>query len=444
MTSMLLPLVLAHFCRSGALQVAPEQRRLSLHSGSRVNATTVSQSNVITIANATEADAQLFNASIMSSAAFKAWQSKMQKMSFSAEHGIQSALKEPSAEEQQCDIQQQYTAAPTLCSKDNNHIPRDRLMQYMQQFKKVWSDFKTQFGHGQTCCMGLNHQFAMYTTVKEVNPLVIIESGVAAGRGTWLLRNAAGPNIPIFSLDPGVPAHMYGATSWTDTNPATKYLVGGYFQDLSLVRWDILIPDPTWRARTLIILDDHQSSVERLKMLRRWGFRYAFYEDNYPFSVATSSDKYTCEKMKGMTRAFSKPLYGDAYSPNTICAPVPSPWNFVLEKDRFGHKCKFLTLPEHAQNVQWYADHVQNYFEFPAVFSRCKALQRTPLLGGDIASLTEWGFPQPEEELWQYGHLYPALIELQPLPPQEVVPQYQEALSSVAALYKEIMSGQWP
>lgn len=365
-------------------------------------------------------------------------------MSFSASRAKQTALEEPSSEEQQCDIQRQYTAAPTMCSKENNGIPAVKLMQYVKHFKNVWFDFKKQFGNGQTCCMGINHQFAIYTTVKEVNPLVIIESGVAAGRGTWLLRYAAGPNVPIFSLDPGVPAKSYGPVSWTDTNPHTKYLVGGYFQDLALVRWDLLIPDPKWRARTLIILDDHQSSVERLKMLRRWGFRYAFYEDNYPFGVATSSDKWTCEKMRGMTRAFTKPLYGDAYSPNTVCAPVPSPWNFVLHKDRFGHRCKFLTLDEHAQNVQWYQDHVQEYFEFPAVFSRCTGLNRRPLLGNDTSVLITWGFPKPEDELWTYGHLFPALIELKPLERSEVLPEYKNALSAVTELYKEIVTGQWP
>jgi len=341
-------------------------------------------------------------------------------------------------------MQRQYTDAPNLCSQQNNRIPNSRLMQHMQAFTKVWADFKAQFGPGRTCCMGINHQFAMYTTVKELQPLVIIESGVAAGRGTWLLRYAAGPNVPIFSIDPGVPKNMYPDIGWQDTNPHTKYLTGGYFQDLALVRWDVLIPDPTWRARTLVLLDDHQSSVERLKMLRRWGFRYAFYEDNYPFAVATSTDKYTCEKMKSMTRAFTKPLYGDAYSPNTVCAPVPSPWNFVLHKDRFGHKCKFLSLEEHAQNAKWYQDHVHDYFEFPAVFSRCKGLNRKPLLGDDPAVLSAFGFPKPEEELWSYGHLFPALIEMKPLNPSEVFPEYANALAAVSTLYHEIMNHQWP
>jgi len=179
-------------------------------------------------------------------------------------------------------------------------------------------------------------------------------------------------------------------------------------------------------------------------MLRRWGFRYAFYEDNYPFSVATSADKYTCEKLTTMPRYFTKPLSGDAYSPNTVCAAVPPGWNFVLEKDRFGHKCKFLTLAQHAQNTMWYKEHLVDYYEFPAVFSRCTGLTRKPLLGQDPAVLSLWGFPKPEEELWQYGHLFPALIEMKPLPMEEVMPEYQNAIKATAAMYAEIVGGHWP
>merc|ERR1719420_1267544 len=111
---------------------------------------------------------------------------------------------------------------------------------------------------------------------------------------------------------------MYGPPpfgGWKDLSGKTTYLVAQNFADLAMARWDLLIPDAKVRERTLVILDDHQSSVERLKMLRRWGFRHVFYEDNYPFQVATSADKRTCEKLVDLPRTFTKPLYGDAYSP---------------------------------------------------------------------------------------------------------------------------------
>lgn len=369
----------------------------------------------------------------------------------------------PSPEEQQCDIQRQYTASPALCKMGGDVIPRSRLEEYLVGFKKLWADFKTQLP-GPTCCMGINHQFAIYAAIREVKPLVIIESGVAAGRGTWLLRYTAGPAVRIFSLDPGDPVASYGDSAkggqgWKDPFGMTTYLVGGAFTDLAMTRWDVLIPHPAVRARTLVLLDDHQSSVERLKMLRRWGFRYAFYEDNYPFEVATSTDMHTCAKMgANLVRSFAKPLFGDAYSPNTICSNVPKGWNFVLEKDRFGQKCKILTLDEHRQNVKWFQKHLRSYFEFPAVFSRCSGLKRSPLLGSDPAVLNAAGFPQPVEELWQYGHLFPALIDLTPLSTDmrettvngksvmesEVTEGLRKNLEGIAAIYKEVSEGTYP
>jgi len=364
----------------------------------------------------------------------------------------------PSFEEQQCEIQRQYTAKPVNCPMGNDDIAGGKLQAYVQEFKDVWTAFKTEL-KGDTCCMGINHQFAIYSTIRELQPLVIIESGAAAGRGTWLLRHTAGPTVPIFSIDPGDPVAMYGPIKgWKDPNPQTTYFNAQNFQDLSMIRWDVYIPDPAIRARTLIILDDHQSSIVRLKMLRNWGFRHVFYEDNYPFGVATSADAYTCPKLgASMPRPFQKPLFGDAYSPNTVCAAVPPGWNFVLEKDRFGNKCSFLTLPQHSENVKWFQDHIASYFEFPAIFSKCSGLSRLPILGSDPATLALFGFPKVEEELWAYGHLFPALIDLKPLgkdaKPTLVAGQMQmvseeaqgtqAALANIASQLKDITEGKW-
>lgn len=321
-------------------------------------------------------------------------------------------------EEMQCDILRQFSITPSLCSKQNNRIGQNTLVKYLHEFKYVWAAFQQAMpGPKPFCCMGINHRFAIYAAVKEVKPLAIIESGVASGRTTWLLRTAAGPSVPIFSIDVGDPVAMYGFQGWRDSSPNAHYMVGAAFQDLSLARWDSLIPDPKIRARTLVILDDHQSSIERLKMLRRWGFRYVFYEDNYPYGVATSADTKTCRSMPDLPRTFTSLLHGDAYSPNAVCAPLPqsaAALGRILHKDRFGHKCKWISRGQHANNVKWFQQHIKSYYEFPQIFSRCKGLKRQPLLGSDVNLLEDFGFPQPEGELWNYGHLYPALIELKP------------------------------
>jgi len=366
-----------------------------------------------------------------------------------------------SSEEQQCEISRQYTPNPSLCPMGNNRISTPSLQQYLLDFKAVWAAFRAQFP-GPPCCMGLNHQFALYATIREVQPAVIIESGIAKGHNTWLLRHTVGPNVPIFSIDPGDPLVNYppalGAGGWKDVSGQTRYLTAQNFQDLSFARWDVLIPDPSVRARTLVVLDDHQSSIERMKMLRHWGFWWAFYEDNYPFAVATSPDSNTCLHLQSLPRTWTKKLYGDGYSTNVICTPVPSGTGFILEKDRFGQKCKFITLAQHNLNTQWMQMHLDTYFEFPAVFSACKGLARPLLLGSNPSKLTAYGFPQPVDELWHYGHLFPAFLELKPLgtslrPTQllngawaqmtEQQEELMDAFKNVAAMTEELKAGKW-
>lgn len=366
-------------------------------------------------------------------------------------------------EEMQCGILRQFTAAPSLCTKENNRIAQGKLEEYLNQFKLVWAAFQQAMpGPKPFCCMGINHRFAIFAAVKEVKPLAVIESGVASGRTTWLLRTAVGPSVPIFSLDLGDPLNSYGVNGWKDFSKNAHYMVGPTFQDLSLARWDVLIPDPKVRARTLVILDDHQSSIERLKMLRRWGFKHVFYEDNYPYGVATSADTKTCHSMTDLPRTFTSVLHGDAYSPNTVCAPLPqsaAALGKILHKDRFGHRCKWISRGEHANNVKWFQQHIKSYYEFPQIFSRCEGLKRKPLLGSDTNLLNAFGFPQPEQELWNYGHLYPALIELKPFSKKgmamklvdgnkwvqndEQSKALRAAIEATKKVYAEIKSGEW-
>lgn len=345
-----------------------------------------------------------------------------------------------------CDIARWYTEKPEKCPMGPPSLPGftkpemlASLPGFAQAFKAIHQVVPVQ------CCMGVNHMFAIYHSIKTLKPLAVIESGVAAGHGTFLIRQAAGPNIPIFSMDPGHPLMSYpgggGIQGWADIyNPRTQYFTGAFFQDLAAARWDKLIPDPAVRERTLVILDDHQSSLERMKMLRRWGFKWVFYEDNYPFLLATSDDKYSCHDLGSVvTHAWSRNLHGDAYSPNTVCSDVPPGWSFVLHKDRFARKCQILTLEQHEDNVHWFQEHIAHYYEYPAVWSDCIDVKRQPLLVKEPQILSMYGFPQPDMELWNYGHLFPSLIELKPLAPDEKEQMLHVAIQAVNEFYQDSM-----
>lgn len=343
-----------------------------------------------------------------------------------------------------CDIERMYTARPDMCPEKVERWNYADLEVSLLGFTQLWKEMQTAFSSWGKCCMGFNHRFVVYHLVTNLKPSAIIESGVAAGYTTWLLRKATGPNTPIFSMDPADPSLEYNASTggfWKDAGDSkTTYFTSLKFQDLAAARWDQIIPDPDVRARTLVILDDHQSTVERLKMMQRWGFKYFYYDDNYPYNIATTDDPHTCKSssVHGLFHNYSKGnMFGDAYSPNTMCASLPSGTTHILHKDQFGSTCKWLTVAEHMKNVHWMQQNLADYFEFPAAFSPCQNLTRPPLLGTDPLILSKYGFPPPQGELWHYGHLYPPFIELKPLNPLKAKRELALAIDSTKTWIKK-------
>lgn len=319
-----------------------------------------------------------------------------------------------------------YPKQPSLCMRGSDWASTDELRAFVQTFAAEQAAQLKVFP--KHCCMGTNHQFAMAFLVKKLQPAVIIESGVAAGQGTYLLRGAAGPNTQIFALDPGDPAVVYKKSRfgyWKDPSGATKYLVGTAFQDFAEVDWGQLIPDPSVRARTLVILDDHQSCVMRFRAMQKWGIRYAFYEDNFPAYVAQSQDKYTCPELgSNLERKFPEQMvFGDAFTPNAACTAWmkpqslsawrgdPFPTDYFLYKDKFGLKCRMLSRERYATLVRYMQSNMKTYFEFPPLYSPCSP-ERPPLLA-DAKDLLSYGLPSLAKESWQYGHYFPAFVELE-------------------------------
>jgi len=230
---------------------------------------------------------------------------------------------------------------------------------------------------------------------------------------------AAKPYIPFFAIDPTESSvnYRYQFGFWKDTSGFTQYFTGAKFEDFADINWGKVIPDPEVRARTLVILDDHQSCVERFQVMQMWGFKWAFYEDNYPRYVATSNDEYTCGKMK-MKRdfPFKEYLYGDAYSPNAACGEKLSATNKeqFLYKDKFGGECTYIDAAKQNGLATFLEKNMEKYYEFPPLYSECNAKRSSILHNNEagLAYLQGFGFPRVKDELWHYGHLFPAFIEL--------------------------------
>jgi hypothetical protein len=327
-----------------------------------------------------------------------------------------------------CHIAFSYLPAPDLCPIGADMFTKDTLLAEIPEFAKLRTAQQEAFKNTPHCCMGTNHQFAVYAAVRHTKPKAIIESGVAAGHGTWLLRQLVGPDVPIFSLDPVGPDVQYppgdhgSFQGYRDPTPTTTYFTDAEFQDFAKVDWGTLIPDPAVRAQTFVLLDDHQSSVERMKIVRKWGFKWVFYEDNYAFPLATMPDDRTCGNLPAMPRVSGDVNFvetrGDCYSMNAVCASMTPGIPAVLHKDKFGYECSLLTPAQHLANVQYMQQSLEAYYEFPALWTPCPGSPRAPLL--TPAQLTQFGLPEASGpttfggDIWTYVSFHPSLAVVKP------------------------------
>lgn len=222
-------------------------------------------------------------------------------------------------------------------------------------------------GVKEYCGMSINHVFALWTTLRALQPPVVVESGVLKGQGTWLIRQAL-PTARIFSIDP-----VLLKDAWRDPSPLTTYFTGVKFADFGAHDWINLVPARADRARGIVVLDDHMSAVRRVAEIISAGFGHTFYEDNW---------KYFGNRQRS-------PIGSDCYSFNTMCSrPLPLPLTqrnepanaSVLYKDHFGATQLRIPLPEHEANLAFVVAHGLAYVELPALFDVCSHLSHPPTL----------------------------------------------------------------
>lgn len=238
---------------------------------------------------------------------------------------------------------------PSKCSLKGELWSRQQLNASLEQFSAIFERRPKSNNAGGG---GLNHAFALWHTLHTLQPKAVIESGVLYGQGTWLARQALGPDALIHALDPcDFDAKRSG--NWIDPNPRTKYWRGSRFTDLGSINWTAIIPDRSVRQSTLVILDDHMSAIKRIAQLIPHDFQHVWYDDNWN------------------GRAM------DCYSFNAICSPVArgdSNTSMNASLDYFDNfkKVRFrIPLAEHFANLQFLLGHLQDYFEYPTLFGIC-------------------------------------------------------------------------
>jgi hypothetical protein len=196
------------------------------------------------------------------------------------------------------------------------------LKKYFSEFKELYENRPIQDNTGG---MKSAHLFAFYCALKELQPNLVVESGVWKGQGTWFIRKAL-PDADIMSFDVDFSPLEY-------KDGEVQYLK----RDINTVNWKEFFedyPDKT-PDKTLLFLDDHQDFSDRLYFLDDAPFKHVVVEDNYP------------------------PNQGDIVSPKKIKEAK----KYII--DKFGTRTEY-ELDDVVKKK--FNEKVESYMEFPPLY----------------------------------------------------------------------------
>ncbi len=223
---------------------------------------------------------------------------------------------------------------------------REEIKNAIPEFLELYQKRPIQDNEGG---MRIPHMFATWLMLRQLQPQVVIESGVWRGQGTWLIEQTL-PQTKIYGIDPNLKRREY-------TVADAKY----FTQDFSEIDWKDLP-----KEETLLFFDDHQNAFARIKSAEKWGFKHLIFEDNYPPRVG---DCYSLKK------AFCEA----GFQPET-----PTNWKFRL-KSLLQPSLRAQPIPPNTKDMEYLKKVLDIYYEFPPVFQ---------------AEKTRWGTP------WDCEHYY--------------------------------------
>jgi len=197
----------------------------------------------------------------------------------------------------------------------NEKFTRNFMLENIKDFHNLYIEKPIKDNTGG---MKSAHIFPVWLLLKSIQPEFIIESGVYQGAGTWFLEDAS-PSSKIISIDPKPQQRKY-------TSNAVTYLTDDFLD----INWDFI--DTT---NTLLFLDDHQNSIQRIKYAHSIGIKKVIVEDNYPSNR------------------------GDCYSPKKVLSQKP----YVIEKN--GKKTWY---EPNQQDYNFIIENTNIYQEFPPLF----------------------------------------------------------------------------
>lgn len=139
-------------------------------------------------------------------------------------------------------------------------IPKKTFLEFLKIYKNrpIRSNDGGMKSHGN---------FFLWYLLKDINPSLVIESGVFRGQSTWMIEQAA-PNAKIIAIDP-------------EPKPREKKYISAKAQYL-MEDFSQLVLDKNQAGPIAAFFDDHQNAFERVMQAYNKGIKYLIFDDNYP------------------------------------------------------------------------------------------------------------------------------------------------------------------
>lgn len=232
---------------------------------------------------------------------------------------------------------------------------KNDMKSYLNEFYDIYKNRPIKDNDGG---MKSPHMFPAWYIIKKLQPKYIIESGVWKGLGTWFFEQAS-PNSEIICLDPFPGYRVYTSTK-------CKYST----QDFSTINWSQIIDV----KETLVFIDDHQNSLERVKQCDFFGFNKVIFEDNYPFDQGDCyslkkiiSGKDFCIDNAGQRNYYSANLQDKESLESLIENYQEMPPIFKEEYTRWGNKWEYETpesLLESKSELEMYPEFIKETLDY--------------------------------------------------------------------------------
>jgi len=220
----------------------------------------------------------------------------------------------------------------------------NKQLKYLDEFIDL---YKTRPIKNNLGGMGFNHSYSLYKILKDLNPSLVVESGVWKGHSTYIIE-AALPKVKIVCLDLDF--------SRLEFKSHNAEYISDDFNNIDWSKYNDI-------QSALCFFDDHQNSLERLKEMRWWGFQKAIFEDNYPIN---EGDAYSIKQVMANTGHKNIQLSQD-YLPSRKIERLK---RLIEERvlNKYYHRQNMLVMPNNIDS-QGLNYNIKKLQELPAVIT---------------------------------------------------------------------------